>query len=302
MCWRTISRAVSLAPVVASVLLTVSTVAAVAADGDAVMRVESQVFKGSDEQAISRSLALFTDDVVWDLLELPDAEGEMQLAEIVLHDPLRERTVLVDPRRGVKVEVDKLKLDRLRVSLATWARGAEDPIIRWAASSQVKEGIHHDDDDESTLVLTGPPGVTGPKVRYRVQYEKASSREAAERYQQFADVSLLLKALVHPGGLPPFPRMAINSRLVDERAIPSNVQLALSGELPLPVPLAGDQVLRSEHHTHPQLLAEDRRRISEASVRVAEAASVSLEVYANPEGDASTDVATSRSAERSVTR
>jgi hypothetical protein len=144
--------------------------------------------------------------------------------------------------------------------------------------------------------------VTGPKVRYRVQYEKASSREAAERYQQFADVSLLLKALVHPGGLPPFPRMAINSRLVDERAIPSGVQLALSGELPLPVPLAGDQVLRSEHHTHPQLLAEDRRRISEASVRVAEAASVSLEVYANPEGDASTDVATSRSAERSVTR
>ena len=46
-------------------------------------------------QGLRREDAIF-DEVCRDFLELSDADGEMQLAEIVLHDPLRERTVLVE--------------------------------------------------------------------------------------------------------------------------------------------------------------------------------------------------------------
>lgn len=262
----------------------------VAAEASWEMRVESCVFRDGQEQPIGRSLALFTNDIVWDFLELPDADGQLQLAEIVLHDPLRERTVLVDPRRNVKVELDKLKLDRLRVSLASWARGADDPVIRWAASSSVEEGIHHehDDKDDSAVVLTGP------KVRYVVRYEKAASPKAAESYQRFADVSLLIKALVNPGGLPPYPRMAINRRLAQEAAIPSDVTLTLAGDLPLVGGLpggVGEKVLRSEHRTHSRLLAEDRRKIADASARVGESSIVSLEGYAHPSAEAAAGVA-----------
>lgn len=262
--------------------------AAVAADGAWEMRVESRVYRDDEEQAVSRSLALFANDVVWDFLELPDQDGTFQLVEIVLHDPLRERTVLVDPRRHVKVEVDKLKLDRLRVSLASWARGADDPVIRWAASSAAAEALHLEHDPHPAVDLTGP------KVRYVVRYEEAMSPEAAASYQQFADVSLLLKALVHPGGLPPFPRLAINRRLAEENAIPSEVRLTVAGDLPLVGGLPGvpgEKLLRSEHRSHSRLLAEDRRRIAEASARVGESSLVPLEVYANPQADGTTEIA-----------
>lgn len=270
-----------------------------AAESDWEMRVESRVFREDDEQPISRSLALFANDVVWDFLELADEDGALQLVEIVLHDPLRERTVLVDPRRHVKVEVDKLKLDRLRVSLASWARGADDPVIRWAASSTAVEGLHLEHEPHPAVVLSGP------KVRYVVAYEKATSAEAAASYQKFADVSLLLKALVHPGGLPPFPRLAINRALAEEQAIPSEVRLTLAGDLPLVGGLpgvSGEKLLRSEHRSHTRLLAEDRRRIAEASARAGESSLVPLEIYANPQADGTTAIASEPSEGGSVRR
>lgn len=299
--WRRFSPLLSLLFVSTATVACALNPVSVAAEASWEMRVESRIFRDGQEQPIGRSLALFTKDIVWDFLELPDADGQLQLAEIVLHDPLRERTVLVDPRRNVKVELDKLKLDRLRVSLASWARGADDPVIRWAASSRVEEGIHHehDDEDDSAVVLTGP------KVRYVVRYEKAASPEAAESYQRFADVSLLIKALVNPGGLPPYPRMAINRRLAQEAAIPRDVTLTLDGDLPLVSGLpggVGEKVLRSEHHTHSRLLAEDRRKIADASARVGESLIVSLESYANPSAEAATDVARDSAAGGSVIR
>lgn len=297
--WRRFFRSLSLVPLITATAVCGVNQVTAAAESNWEMRVESRVFLDDQEQPIGRSLALFANDVVWDFLELPDADGELQLAEIVLHDPLRERIVLIDPRRNVKVELDKLKLDRLRVSLASWARGADDPVIRWAATSSVEDGIHHEHEGESAVVLTGP------KVRYVVRYEKAASPEAAESYQRFADVSLLVKALVNPGGLPPYPRMAINRRLAHEAAIPSDVTLTLAGDLPLVGGLpggVGEKVLRSEHNTHPRLLAEDRRKIADASARVGESSIVPLEIYANPSAEAAADVAQDPASGRSVIR
>ncbi len=273
--------------------------AATAADSDWEMRVESSIYRDDEDKPIGRSLALFTSDVVWDFLELPDADGSLQLAEVVLHDPLRERTVLVDPRRKVKVEVDKLKLDRLRVSLASWARGADDPIIRWAAGSTVTEGLRVEHDPHPMVVLTGP------KVRYEVDFEEVANPQAATSYQQFADVSLLVKALVHPGGIPPYPRMAINHRLMGEQAIPSEVRLTLASDLPLVGGLPGalgEKLLRSEHRTHPRLLTEDRRRIADASTWIGEASLVSLETYANPAVESTADRSAEPTGGRSLTR
>lgn len=286
--WRGISRPLSLLTLGICMCVAFTAQDLMAGEANWEMRVESLVFEENNQEPASRSLALFTRDVIWDFLELPDSEGQLQLAEIVLHDPLRERTVLVDPRRNVKVEISKLTLDRLRVSLASWARTADNQVIRWAASGDVEESIRQEHEEDSTVVLTGP------QVRYVVRYEKVASREVADTYQQFADGSLLVKALVHPGGLPPYPRIAINRRLAEANAIPSEVILTLAGDLPLVGGLpggVGEKVLRSEHRTHPRLLAEDRRRIAEASARVGESSTVPLEIYANPDAGAATAVA-----------
>jgi len=229
------------------------------------MRVESEVFADQGTTPVARSLALFRDGLVWDFLEGPGG------GEIVLHDPARERVVVIDVGRNLKTEVDALRLERLSVSLAAWARRSEDPLVRWSGGPDFETETGR---DESTLRLSGP------RVRYEIVCDDAWSPDAAESYRRFADTAILLKALLHPGGLPPFPRLALNKRVAAAGGIPGSVTLEIDAR----AALLGvrPQVLRSVHKVHPRLLAADRDRIEDAEARVALAEAVDLATYVEP--------------------
>jgi|OM-RGC.v1.007077118 hypothetical protein len=231
------------------------------------MRVESEVF-GDAEEPLSRSTTLFCDGVVWDFLETLQPDGTLQVSEIVLHDPARERVVVIDPERNLKIEIGRLRLERLSVSLSTWARQADDPVIRWSGETDFGDAI-----TEEGSVLT----LEGPRVLYRVEYQPAASPRAAVGYRRFADTAVLLRALLHPGGLLPFPRMAINRRVAAAGGIPAEVVFEIASPVPL---LPGGSRFRSIHAVHPRLLDEDRRRIDEAAARVAVAEAVTIADYA----------------------
>lgn len=254
---------------------------------DWTMRIESRLYAHAGGEPEAKSLTLFRDGVAWDFLELPQPvpggkpdETRMTLVEIVLHDPARERLVVIDPVRNVKTEIDKIKLDRLGVSLAAWARGTDDKLVRWAGGPDFESGVVEKD---------GRIELVGPRVRYAIAHERAPSDEAAEAYRQFADTAVLLKALLHPGGLPPFPRLALNRRIEAAGGIPTEVTLAIE---PRFAPLPGHgQTLTSVHKMHPRMLASDVERIEEAEGHLAAAVPVDLAVYANrpgatPAGDA----------------
>jgi hypothetical protein len=238
------------------------------------LRVESTLFAG--DKPVARSLTLFRDGVAWDFLELPalpasplgKAQG-MQLAEIVLHDPARERVVVIDPVRHLKTEIPRVRLERLGASLASWARASDDRLIRWAGGADFGDGFRTESD---RLELAGP------RVRYVVRHAAASSPEEATSYRQFADTAILLKALLQPGGIPPFPRLAINRRLEEAGAIPAEVILEIE---PRGVSLGGPATrLRGEHRSHPRILAEDLERIEEAEAQLATAEAVELAEFA----------------------
>lgn len=244
------------------------------------MRVETELFADGGEKPVARSLTLFVDGVAWDFLDLPrssapqggdraaDAATDMQLAEIVLHDPARDRVIVVDPVRHVKTQVEAIQLERLSISLATWARGADDRLVRWAGGPDFVEGLT--EKDESLELV-------GPRVRYAVAYAEAPTAAAAGTYRRFADTALLLKALLHPGGIPPFPRLALNRRLEAAKAIPAEVTLEIDPRL---TPLPGrTNRLRSLHHPHPRLLAADLKRIEDAEAQVAAAEAVTLAAF-----------------------
>lgn len=256
-----------------------------AAAEELTMRVETEIFAAGGEKPVARSLTLFVDGIAWDFLELPrsaagqegsragDAADSMQLAELVLHDPARDRVIVVDPVRHVKTQVDAIQLERLSVSLATWARGADDKLVRWAGGPDFAEGLT---EKEDTLELVGP------RVRYAVAYAEAPTPEAAGTYRRFADTAILLKALLHPGGIPPFPRLALNRRLEAAKALPAEVTLEIEPRL---TPLAGRaDRLRSLHHPHPRLLAADMKRIEDAEAQVAAAESVTLAAFVDRSG------------------
>jgi hypothetical protein len=261
-------------PVLLAVAACVSAGGAVGAEPDAaprdpVMRVESELFGADGETPVARSLTLFRDGVAWDFLELPTGPGEaMRLVEIVLHDPARDRVVVIDVVRTVKTQIEAVRLERLSVSLASWARGEDDRLVRWAGGPDFDADLT---ETETTLELSGP------RVRYAVAHAPAPSKEAAAAYREFADTALLLRALLQPGGLPPFPRLALNRRLEAAEAIPCEVTLEIASRY---ASLGGRaEKLTCRHRLHPRLLAQDEAKIDDAAARSAAARPVALAAF-----------------------
>ncbi len=245
-----------------------------AAEVPCTMRVESQLFADGESEPMARSLTVFRDGVAWDFLELSPAPAEADTAaptvrEIVLHDPARERVVVIDPARHVKTEIGFIRLERLSVSLANWARTTDDKLVRWAGGPDFG-GCFSETEDRLELI--------GPRVRYAVAHVPAPSSEAAAAYRRFADTALLLKALLHPGGIPPFPRLAVNRRLEAAGALPAEVTLEIDTR---PTPLAGrPERLRCVHRIHPRLLGGDIDRVQDAEAHMAASEAVDLATFA----------------------
>lgn len=255
-------------------LALVPAVPARAAEGT--FRVETAVYDADDaEHPVARSLTLFKDGVAWDFLETLDEDGRplgVEPAEIILHDPARERIVLVDPARNVKTRIDQLRLERLRTSLASWARKSDDPLLRWAGGPDFTGSFVEEEAAEGAIVLAGP------RVRYEVHHEPAPGADAAGEYRRFADTALLVKALVHPGGLPPFARIAINGRVAAADAIPASVRLSI---LPRFGRITGrPSVSRSEHRALASWTESDHRRVATAGEELSLAEEVDLPSYA----------------------
>lgn len=254
-----------------------------AADDAVLFRVETEVFADDEEAPVARSLTLFRNGIAWDFLETLSTEKQKkekakeddgstaveEPAEFVLHDPARERIILVDPARDVRTQVDRLRLERLRSSLGNWARKSEDPLMRWAGGPEFGDGL----EESATKVL-----LSGPRVRYEVTFEKAGKPIVAEEYRRFADAALLVKALVHPGGLPPFPRIAINRSVAAADGIPVAVRLEIDSRM---AKLGRrPSVMRSEHKVLESWLATDHKRVAAAEERMAIATPVDLATYA----------------------
>jgi hypothetical protein len=152
----------------------------------------------------------------------------------------------------------------------------DDRLVRWAGGPDFASGFT-EEDERIELV--------GPRVKYAVAYEEAPCPEAAGNYRRFADTAILLKALMQPGGIPPFPRLAVNRRLEDAGAIPREVTLEIEPRL---IGIAGrPERLRCVHKVHPRLLAGDLERIEDAQAHVAAAEAVDLATFIDRDDESS---------------
>jgi len=236
------------------------------------LRVETDLFAGDSPEPVATSLTLFDSGVAWDFLEVrggtaaDSSDESLELVEIVLQDPARERVVVIDPGRSVKTEIPLIRLERLSVSLANWARSSDDRLVRWAGGPDFSDGFS---EEEGRIELAGP------RVRYAVALVEADS-SAASSYRRFADTAILLRALLQPGGIPPFPRLALNRRLETIGGIPAEVTLDIDSRNPL---LPNSDRLRSVHKSHPQLIASDHQRIEEARAHMASADEIDLAAF-----------------------
>jgi hypothetical protein len=85
--------------------------------------------------------------------------------------------------------------------------------------------------------------------------------------------------MIHPGAMPPFPRLAVNAALDRAGEVPESVELTLAAQNHL---VGKPTVLRSEHELTTRLLPADRKRIDEAGRDLVNFPEVSMEEYLRP--------------------
>jgi hypothetical protein len=270
-------------------------------------RVESKVYEGKATKPSSESLTLFVSngssdtsdkwhEFAYDFLSSPN--------EITVFDTVGQRTqrkdesgvlnvaigrethiTLLDPVRQVRTELNEPQLEAFAERLRSRAARQSNPLLKFAAHPKFDESY----DDESRCMR-----FTSPWITYYVRLARDVDTSLGAPYFQFCDYSARLNSMLHPGALPPFPRLAVDAALdpygvhvlprderpkgVDQHAgIPEQVEVRISD------PKGGKPtVLRSEHHFSTQLTAADRQRIDEANGQLKAFEQVSWEEYVRP--------------------
>jgi hypothetical protein len=224
-------------------------------------RVVSKVFSGKDDSTTSDSVTMFADDRVYDFLSSP--------SEITVFDFPRGRIVLLDPNRKLRTEMTTDKLNEFTDQLRGRAGRQTDALLKFAANPKFDES----QSDSEWIQFSSP------QMTYRVHPIKPENPNVAGQYRKFCDWSARLNSMIHPGAIPPFPRLAVNAALERAGEMPESVELTLAAQNRL---VGKPTVLHSEHELTMRLLPTDRKRIDDAGKYLVTYPEVSLEEYLRP--------------------
>lgn len=209
-------------------------------------RMESVVRQAGKDEVLAENLTLFDERQVYDFSFTPD--GSRTLLEVVVHDVARQKFVLLDAPREVRLELEQFQLVQMLEQLRVQAN--EDSGMEWLVRPAMQEDF---DLDEGTLVLASD------KIRYSAQCERPSDPAMLGALFGFMDQFTLLSAS-DPRRLPPFARMQFNQALRKYGFMPKSIELTVSGG----GLLRPDLHVVSEHTVINQLSSTDRERIDQA--------------------------------------
>jgi hypothetical protein len=204
-------------------------------------RIETKVFVGKEDpkqQAVSETTTLFLDGIVYDFLKKPQ-----QVA--VFRKPGGGKPgqfTLLNDQNEIQTKVSTEKVAGTMSKLKSWAAVQRDPFLQFAANPEFDETF---DDDSGKLVLASH------LENYKVMTKPAEHYDALAEYKEFLDWYTQLNTLLSGGGVPPEPRLRLNSVLARRKVVPLKVELTRAGEDPL----------RAEHEFQWRLSQEDHKKI-----------------------------------------
>ena len=204
------------------------------------------------------SVTMFRGGVVYDFIDSPE--------EITILDPPRDRFVVLDVTRKVKVAVTEVTIKAFSEKLRQEAQARKVDLLVFLADPKFDETY-----DESS----GELSMTSPWMSYKVKTAEPKFPVATAQYAAYSDAQTQLNTLLKPGSLPPFARMALNSALADRGRLPTEVQLTRYAQT-----RGSKQVtIKAEHRLQWRLLEADRERIDAADRHLATFTEVSLGDY-----------------------
>jgi hypothetical protein len=221
-------------------------------------RITSDVYFGDKKEPVGHVVTYFRNGVVYD-----EAAG----GEITIYDPLRERFVMLDPKREVKTEFVTEQVRTFTRQLHDRIASSESEFARFA----VEPEFEISEDPETDEVV-----FTSEWMVYRVR-SKTVEEDTLRQYEEFADWSAQLNPLVDASAPPPFARLSVNKELNRRNAMPLAVHLTWIQN----ARFKRDKEihLRSTHELNDKLRADDLRRIEWIGEKMAAFKSVSLLEY-----------------------
>jgi hypothetical protein len=226
---------------------------ALAADG---FRIETKVFIGEEEEAVSENTTLFSEGIVYDFLEQPQQTA-------VFRKPIADkpgRFILLSKKQRARTEISTDQLVRAMEKVRTWAGRQRDPFLKFAANPEFEETF---EPQGGQLILASH------LENYTVSTTPAEHPEAMQEYREFLDWYAQLNSLLS-GGAPPDPRLKLNEALARHKALPITVELLRSGE---------KEPLRAEHDFTWRISQNDVQRIEDVREALASYRSVSNEEF-----------------------
>jgi hypothetical protein len=212
-------------------------------------RIESQVYSGRQAKPVSENLTLFTDKVVYDFLF--DPEDASRITEIVIYDLDKERFVLLDTQRELKLEIQTVDVQQLLLSL----KNSEPWREKYPFLMEPAFEVSYD-------AAANQLEMTSKYMTYSVKVETPAKSQAFPVYGRFIDAYAQLNA-TDPQKLPPFARLELNRELKDRRLIPSEVEMTM--EVPNPGLGSTHVSATSKHSVIWQLSKTDHERIEMAN-------------------------------------
>jgi len=231
-------------------------------------RIVSKVYVGEEPAPVSETITLFDGETVYDFIASPARTA-------VFRKPMgasEGRFILLDPARQVRTELSTDQLQKFTTGLKAWSIGQDDPLLKFCGNVMFSETW-----DARTSELR----LTSPVIQYHLVTEPMPNRQASLQYREFTDWYARIGALLQPGGLPPFPRLAVNESLSKYQVMPKQVRVTIKEYKPY---RKADIVMRSEHTVTWRLSKEDRGRIDEAGEQLVQFPLVDLTQFSSGEG------------------
>lgn len=212
-----------------------------------------QLDSNGREPIVSSSVSLFHAGKGYDYVEA--------VGEVVIHEPSKNRFVLLNPRRGLFTIIRFEELTRLLAARAPRIeeylaelrqKGAKDLAkaernVRFQLNPEFKKTF---DSNSGTLLLKGPSWT------YVVSTREWEDADQIRKYIQYTDWTARLNYVLHPSSLFPEPRLALNEAMLElKNRIPVVVQLSLQPDEAL--------TLRAEHQFTRGLSDQERQLISD---------------------------------------
>jgi len=204
--------------------------------------VKNSIYVEGQTEPVSTSTTLFHEGNVYDFL------GNMP--EAVIYRPASQKFVLLDLRRGVRVELPLSTVTDFVEELRKKAMASSDPQIQFLADPKFGEAW-----DPIRCRLRLASATYSYEAGATIRTDKVTTRE----YITFADADAKLNTILQGGARPPFPRLALNAALLRRNATPNEINLTMRPKIAAP-----PTKLTSRHKWTMELTEEDLKRIRNA--------------------------------------